>query len=530
MAQLLGPDGKPVSSRKPEPSVLTAEIAAPQLAGVRSPLGSYPADGLSPERLAALLRDADQGNALAYFELAQFMEERDPHYVGVLGTRKRIVSQTEITVESASDDAAHVKHADMVRAWLKRSTLQGELFDILDAIGKGFSFTEIIWSTSEGQWQPERLEYRDPRFFAFTQPDYDTPLLRTADGDVPLPPFKFISARMPMKSGITLRSGVARVAAWAYFFKMLAQKDWVVFLQTYGQPIRIGKYQTGATDEDKARLRAAVMNIAADCSAIIPANMGIEFIESKTADKSGKLYLERCDWLDQQVSKAVLGQTATTDAIAGGHAVGKEHREVQEDIKRADCATLSAVLNRDLIRPWIDLEYGPQKAYPTLVIREAEKADLEGLSDALSKLVPLGLRVPQNWLRDKLGIPDPGADEELLGAPAAAPEGEAGAAAGVPPQAKRGPFPPVKPKLQAADTREPDSIDAVLASAGAGLDAGTGIIIEHIRALAAESSSLEDLRVRLMAVMGDVPEAQLAAAMREALALSALAGMADATA
>ena len=535
---VLGPNGQPVTSLPVSKDLLTQEVAGATITGVRSPISGYPGDGLTPDRLAAILREADAGNPLSYFELAETIEERDAHYIGVLGTRKRIVAQTEITVESASDDPQHVKHADMVRAWLKRDTLQGEIFHILDAIGKGISFTEIIWDTSEGSWQPAKLIPRTQRWFTVSPTDLETPLLRGLGQDQPLPPMKFITARMVAKSGLTIRSGIARVALWAWMFKAFTQKDWAIFSQVYGQPIRVGKYQSGASEEDKAALRNAVFNIAADCAAVMPATMAVEFIESKTADKSGQLYMDRCNWLDQQISKAVLGQTATTDAIAGGHAVGQEHRLVQEDIKRADCADLAAELNRDLIKPWIDLEFGPQKAYPRLVIRDAEKADIAGLSDALAKLVPQGLRVPQNWVRDKLGIPDPGKDEELMGAPAAGeamssfdPSGE-GSKMNI---TGKGPFPQPPPKkadprLQAASVPEPDAVDAVLELMAASLDAGTETIIEHIRALAAEAASLPDLSEKLMMALPDLPEDVLAKALQETLALSALAGRADAAA
>jgi phage gp29-like protein len=522
MAKIIyGPDGQPVSSKSLGKAMLSEEMAAPTITGVRSPISGYPGDGLTPDRLAEILRAADQGLPLDYFELAETAEERDAHYVGVLGTRKRLVAQTGITVEAASDKAEHVEHADMVRAWLKRDTLQAELFDILDAIGKGISFTEILWDSSEGDWLPARLIPRSQRFFTFDRSDLETPLLRELGGDLPLPAMKFITARIKSKSGLAVRSGIARVALWSWMFKAFTQKDWAIFSQTYGQPIRVGKYKSGATDRDKSALRNAVYNIAADCAAIIPDTMAIEFIESKTADKSGQLYRERCDWLDQQVSKAVLGQTATTDAIAGGHAVGKEHRKVQEDIANADCAALAAVLNRDLIKPWIDLQYGPQKLYPRLVIRDADDTDVTALSDALSKLVPVGLRVPQNWVRDKLGIPDPDGAEELLGTPLSQPA----------PQPAGGPFPQPapKPKMQSA-TPAPDTVDAVLALMASGLDDGTALIIDHIRALAAEATSLPDLREKLMAAIPGLTEARLAEALQQALALSTLAGQADAAA
>jgi phage gp29-like protein len=108
--QLIDQWGNPV-----QPSTLTTEVAAPTLGGVRSPLTGYPADGLNPQRLAAILREADAGDPVRYLELAETIEERDPHYLAVLGTRRRAVSQLEITVEAASDAAEDVARADMVR-------------------------------------------------------------------------------------------------------------------------------------------------------------------------------------------------------------------------------------------------------------------------------------------------------------------------------------------------------------------------------------------------------------------------------
>src|SRR5205085_780823 len=133
--------------------------------------------------------------------------------------------------------------------------------------------------------------------------------------------------------------------------------------------------------------------IAGDCAAIIPESMSIEFIEAQNIGTSHALYKKRTDWFDQQTSKAVLGQTATTDAIAGGHAVGREHRAVQEDIERSDAMALSAVLNRDLIVPWVQLERGPQKKYPRLRIGRAEDKDVQLTVSSASTLVPMGLKV-----------------------------------------------------------------------------------------------------------------------------------------
>ena len=72
--------GRPI-----QPGKLSKEIAAPRMGSARSPISGYPADGLNPMRLAAMLRAADAGDPIQYLELAETIEERDLHYLGVLG-------------------------------------------------------------------------------------------------------------------------------------------------------------------------------------------------------------------------------------------------------------------------------------------------------------------------------------------------------------------------------------------------------------------------------------------------------------
>lgn len=502
--------GRPI-----ERAALKREVAGPKLTGVRTPLTGYPGDGLNPRRLARLLRDADAGDPLRYLELAETIEERDGHYAGVLGTRKRSVAQLEIQVDAASDDPKHVEHADTIRSWLLRDELQDELFDILDAVGKGFSVTEIIWDTSMGQWRPRKLEWRDPRWFTFAREDLTTPLLRTDAGDVPLPGFKFIVASVKAKSGLPVRSGIARVASWLYMFKKFTERDWAIFTQTFGQPIRVGKYGAGATEEDKDTLYRAVANIAGDCAAIVPDSMIIEFVEAKNVTGSTKLYEERADWIDRQISKLVLGQTATTDAIAGGHAVGQEHRQVQKDIERADARMVSAVLNRDLVRPWIDLEYGPQELYPRLRVGRAGERDVKLTLEGIERMVPLGLRVQKSFVNDMLGIPDPDENAELLEPPQPA-----------------GPLPPfaglqspASAALQSVRRPQLPTEDALAGGADRLAARAQDRMLDTIRAAIEESDSPEAMQAKLMTLQ--LPKEELRAVLRQVLVLAELMGRAD---
>ncbi|GAB6037640.1 DUF935 domain-containing protein [Fundidesulfovibrio butyratiphilus] len=391
---------------------LKEDVAAPDRFDFRPVVSGHPAQGLNPQRLASILRQAEYGEPLSYFELAEEMEEKDLHYRSVLATRKNQVAGLEITVEAASDDAQDVKRADFIRDWLQRDELRLELFDILDAVGKGLSLVEIRWDTTGKQWVPSGLEWRDPRWFLFSEQDGGTPLLRSVAGPKPLPAYKFIRHEHKSKSGLALRGGLARAASWGYLFKNFDVKAWVAFAEVYGVPVRVGKYGQGASDKDKQVLLEAVTNIANDAAAIIPASMALEFVEAKI---SGNLDLfERlAEFLDKQISKAVLGQTGTTDV---GQHVGtaNAHEQVRQDIETADAVQLSATLNRDLVRPMIDLNFGAQKLYPRVKIFRPDSEDMEKEAKILATLVPLGLRVEESVVRDKLGWPDPAPDAVTL--------------------------------------------------------------------------------------------------------------------
>jgi phage gp29-like protein len=254
-------------------------------------------------------------------------------------------------------------------------------------------------------------------------------------------------------------------------------------------------------------LLSAVTNIAADCAAIIPAGMSIEFVESKGVDHNSAAYRERCDWLDQQISKAVLGQTATTDAIAGGHAVGREHREVQQDIKSADCMELQAVLNRDLVRTWIDLEFGPQELYPRLIIEDPDQTDGKALSETLATLIPLGLKVPASWVADKLGIPEPAAGEDVLSAP--------------PPKATV--LPAADPAMQSVAG---DDVTDRLADQESGeWERMISPVVRQVEDLLASVSNLEEFRAGLAALANRIDTAALAEALGDAGVAMKLAGL-----
>jgi phage gp29-like protein len=438
--------------REVDTGMLSEEQAAPTMAGVRNIYSvMHPSVGLTPHRLSQILQAAEIGDPYLYLELAEEMEEKDLHYLAVLGTRKNAVSQLDLVVRAASSAADDQRTASIVREMIVDGPFQLDsvMFDILDAVGKGFSATEIVWDRSGREWFPVELKWRDPRWFAFDWISGEQMLVRTLKGEteaapasfetrprhfggsIPgstqtgigiqpmtarLAPFKFIVHFAKAKAGLPVRGGLARAAGWAYLFKNYVLKDWVTFTEVFGQPLRVGKYHPGASEQDKQALLQAVSNIGTDAAAIIPESMLIEFTEAHQTG-SAELYEHFCEYLDSQVSKAVLGQTLTTEmprSGSGSRAAAQVHDAVRRDILNADARRLAATLNRDLIRPVVDLNMGPQARYPKIELGLPDDSDVKVFAEIVAMLADRGLRVSQKTILDKLGIAQADASDAVL--------------------------------------------------------------------------------------------------------------------
>lgn len=414
MVMLLDQYGQPLRRE-----ILTKRQTEPLLGGVRSVRDNFDSAGITPQRMAQVFKEANEGFATAQFDLAEQIEEKDAHYMSVLNTRKRAVIDLEFTVEAADASAEAEADAQFVRDFVEGAVFEASLYDILDAIGKGVSYSEIVWDTSARQWDIAEIIHAPQKWFEFDRIDGRTPrLIGDANERIDLDLYKYIVHFHKSKTGLPIRSGLVRPCAWMWLFKNFSFKDWAVFADAYGQPIRIGKYDAGASAEDREVLLQAVTNIGSDLGAIIPASMSVEFVRDTGATSTVDLFERFIRIADEQISKAVLGQTSTTDAMQGGGIAGNEsHNEVRGDIRGSDARQLAATLNAQLIQPYVYLNRGARRKYPQLRIGRAEQIDTVKELGLAKGMAELGAKVSAKKMMDRLGLPEAEGDEDTLTPP-----------------------------------------------------------------------------------------------------------------
>ena len=509
-----------------------AEVKRPEtrqvaVAALRDRYSSYPTAGLTPERLAEIFRLADQGDVSAQAELFEEIE-CDPHIGSVLGTRKNAVLGLDLTISPASESAEDKKISEFVNNEIDGLNAFDETqLDLLDAIGKGYSLTEIDWRIANDQATIAALRWLHPKRVTFVklvadqwQPDDLTPRLLTEHNEIEgeeIPPFKALYHRYKARSGYDTKSGVLRVVAWMYLFKNYALKDWVIFSEVFGMPLRLGKYSSGASTDDRDALMRAVQSLGSDAAGIISKSTEIEFIHAIKAGGEPP-YKILCEWADRQCSKAILGQTLTTETDGkGSYAAGKVHNDVRGDLLEADARSLARTLRDQLVRPLVGFNFGWDKPLPKVELPLVETEDLKELAEVagiLSEKIGYPFTLEQISERFKWRTPQKG--ETILG-----PVGSRQSAVGSE-TAKSGESLALKAEGLAPETVDP----VVLAGDRLAVHAQTSEDrwLNQIKGLLEEVESLEEFRDRIVDLYADLDPAELGEAIAEALTLADLAG------
>ena len=511
---------RPIKSSTPKAPLRRPLAAAPILDSWRE----YVTIGLTPVKLATIFKEADSGDTTRQAELFDQMEEKDGHLVGERGKRQNVILDVDFSVVPASDDSRDQEVADFIETFFddRMTDYEDTLVCLQDAVGKGYAGMEIHWDISEGQAVPEKLEFIEQKRFSFIDPNgtvRQVPLLLSDDDTMgaEIPAWKSLFHRYGGKSGHPTRSGIYRVCAWMFLMKNYAVKDWVVFCEVYGMPLRLGKYDAGASQDDKDALIAAISSLGSDAAGIISKNTEIEFVESAKGSVAGDLWKILTEFCNKETSKALLGQTLSADVgDKGSYAAAKTHNDVRLDLVQADSRALAATVRHQLIRPIVGFNFGWDTPVPDYRAVWEEEEDLKEKAEWVTTLLDKGVPMPLSFIREGFNIPEPDGDEPVIGV--APKEAETG---------KKEEIAKILSKQVAGDGLQ-DRAEVALTGRLDEEAAGHVLtLLEPIRALVASASTLGEIRDGLLDLYPTMEAGDLGTLMQQAFAAAQLAGMND---
>ncbi|UCD28935.1 MAG: DUF935 family protein, partial [Planctomycetota bacterium] len=366
----------------------------------------YPADGLTPSQLVTILRAADEGSIEQAMALFEQMEEKDAHLYAAANTRRLAVTGLEWQVVSAADvrDGVDRSSANEAAEYCREVLADIERFDeVLQhlslAMGRNIALAENVWEYQGGEL---RLVDLVPVVFdRLTFDEMGNPRVLTRDEPyegMALPPNKFVVHTPHAVSGHAMRGGLLRVSALAYLGKHFALKDWLVFAEVFGMPLRVARYEPSATPEEKRELLSMLQSLGADAAGIFSKAVELDLVEAGHG-KAPPPYEKICNFFNRELSKAWLGQTLTVE-VSGGSALRfssgpRVHNEVRLDLRQDDLVKESRTLRRDVLGPMVRMRFGPEAPVPFFHRKLDTPRDLRELADVLSVAVnDLNMKVP----------------------------------------------------------------------------------------------------------------------------------------
>ncbi len=180
--------------------------------------------------------------------------------------------------------------------------------------------------------------------------------------------------------------------------------DWAQFIELFGQPVRIIKYDS-FDEQTRSELKKILDESGSSLSLMIPRQADFEIKDGKQTNCDGNLQLSFIKAMNEELSITILGNTeTTTSSYSTGYAQSKVHLEQQYEITRSDIIYTASMLNDSKFLSILQ-GYGYPVQNGKFVF--AKDMDVEYLKTrmAVDKEVAQKVTVPENYWYDTYGIP-----------------------------------------------------------------------------------------------------------------------------
>ena len=309
--------------------------------------------------------------------------QNDSQVRSCLNTKKFAILSKGWDIQPASDDPQDMEIAAFVKYCLEdmRGSVQDVLFNIMDALAKGFSVCEINYRMiPDGRYKGmvglESIKAKNPASFDFDMDEFLNVrnlalTVENTHADLPIEKF-IIFTYMPSYEQPYGQSDL-RSAYKHWWSKDLIMRFWNQYLEKFGMPTAKGSYRRGMPKEQQDDLLRVLDKIQQETAIVVPEDVTIELLEAQRGGEAG--YRDSIEFHNRQIAKAILGQTLSSDEglRSGSYAMAKVHLDVLyfylQKLKRDLEET---VMREQLIRRLVDFNFDAGR-YPRFSLGELEE-------------------------------------------------------------------------------------------------------------------------------------------------------------
>ena len=439
----------------------------------------------------------------------------DPHVWSCYQSRKSGTLSCEWKIKEAKEGSVrqNKNNYKIIENLMKSLDVYQIITDMLEAPFFGMAPLEVIWESAENSWLPERIEGKPPEWFAF-DPENKLRFLsmdNMTDGEE-IPDYKFLLPRHHASYQNPYGERVLSKCFWPVVFKKAGFKFWAVFTEKYGMPWLVGRVPRSTNETERGALLSRLTSMVQDAVAVIDDDESVEITEAAGKSASADIYEKLISVSNREISKAILGQTLTTELDKGGSfAATKEHMEVRADLVDQDKRMVCQAFNRAF--SWVSEFNAQGAAVPEFAFFEEEDIQKD-LAERDETLTTQGVKFTKIYYQRTYNLQESDFDlraSDESNTPLSPPS--------------KGEFGRVS-KFAEGDNDIHATADAIAAKAIN--DASMDDLIEPAKKLLEKVNSLKEFRDGLVDIYGDMDETQTGNLIQRAMTLAHLAGRFDA--
>jgi len=362
--------------------------------------GKYQPDSwiewMDVNRIAMAIRSARGGNTVPLFALYRDIVICDSHIQSELNKRKLAVLGDifRIMPYDKKSEADRATAVAVEKAIYGIPKWRNAIAHLLDSSLWPVAILEKVYEADGVNFKIARLQP-----VPATSLDYSTGslMIQSTDEDgkpmndlLEPDPARYIIHRGHLLSFPDQFGGPMRSLIFWWLCSTMTQDWWVRFLEHFGAPFIVGKYDPNNADD------RAVVTEAISCASRL---MGVavskdaEILLEQVAAGSADAYEKFIAVAERKISKLILGQTlsSNTDPTGMGSGVSDLQGEVREDVRKYDAQMIAETLRDDLFTQFCAINRMPGQA-PYMVWGQESVAEQKATADVLVSLRGAGFR------------------------------------------------------------------------------------------------------------------------------------------
>jgi len=351
-------------------------------------------------------------------EIYRKMQRRDGQVKAVFMLKKfaRLSTPWDIRPEDEDDQEA-VRQAEFIKHCFSdmKGNVNNTLLKIWNAMRDGYSVAEInykVLSTGEfkGMIGINNIKVRKAANYMFRCDEHgnikEKGLIEGQNTQLPIDKFILFTYNPNDDDANSLYGESDFRAAYRYYFSNdIVQRFWNVFLEKFGQPTVIGRYEPSTNKAKQDEYLDILKNIQTDTAIVMPKGLEAELLEATRRGDAG--YKSAFNTNNAMIARALLVGTLLMDTgEKGSWALSKTHFDIFIYIlDYLGTETEDTIIREQIIRRLIDFNFAQPK-YPYFKFKSLIKEDQEAKAKIAKMLVDAGLiSAEEEWVRGFLKIP-----------------------------------------------------------------------------------------------------------------------------